>query len=153
MIAIDELRPMLGCHGDDKIQSPIVDSMVTSEVVFERAYCQYAKCGTSRFSLMTGRRPDSIRIFSNKSTDVGNLRTQHPTIDSIARWLKRARYHTQSFGKIYHDGWDHSDDWSTDCFPCRDREILDITNEQNVSATTIITKRLQRLFKLPVAEP
>ena len=142
MIAIDDLRPMLGCYGDEKIQSPNIDSLAKSGIVFERAYCQYAKCGTSRLSLMTGLRPDSIGIFSNKVSDIVNFRTQHPKIDSIARWLKRAGYHTQSFGKIYHDGWDHSDDWSTDSFPGRDREILEITNEQNVSAPTIIAERL-----------
>jgi len=142
MIAIDDLRPMLGCYGAEKIQSPNIDSLAKGGVVFERAYCQYAKCGTSRLSLMTGLRPDAIGIFSNRASDVVKFRSRHPEIDSIARWLKRAGYYTQSFGKIYHDGWDHSDDWSTDSFPGRDREILEITNDQNVSAPTLIAERL-----------
>lgn len=54
MIAIDDPRPMLGCYGDQGIKSPNIDSLAKRGVVFERAYCQYAKCGTSRLSLMTG---------------------------------------------------------------------------------------------------
>ncbi len=84
MIAIDDLRPMLGCYGDQRIKSPNIDSLAKSGIVFERAYCQYAKCGTSRLSLMLGLRPDSIGIFSNKATEAKNFRANHPDVDSIA---------------------------------------------------------------------
>nr|WP_271957802.1 sulfatase [Rubripirellula sp.] len=142
MIAIDDLRPMLGCYGDRKIKSPNIDSLAKRGVVFERAYCQYAKCGTSRLSLMTGLRPDSIGIFSNKAADAAKFRANHPEIDSIARWLKKSGYHTQSFGKIYHDGWDNRNDWSTDSLPGRDHEMLEITDTENIKAPTIIAERL-----------
>lgn len=142
MIAIDDLRPMLGCYGDQRIQSPNIDSIAKSGVVFERAYCQYAKCGTSRLSLMLGLRPDSIGVFSNRASDVENFRANHPDIDSIARWLKKSGYYTQSFGKIYHDGWDSPDDWSTDSHPGREGEILEVTDIQNASAPTVIAERL-----------
>ncbi|HBV62975.1 MAG TPA: hypothetical protein DEF45_08140 [Rhodopirellula sp.] len=142
MIAIDDLRPMLGCYGDQRIQSPNIDSLAKSGVLFERAYCQYAKCGTSRLSLMLGLRPDSIGIFSNKTSDVEKFRADHPEIDSIAGCLKKSGYYTQSFGKIYHDGWDQQNDWSTESQPGRNGEILEITNTQNVSGPTVIAERL-----------
>ena len=142
MIAIDDLRPMLGCYGDQRIKSPNIDSLAKRGVVFERAYCQYAKCGTSRLSLMTGLRPDSIGIFSNSASDVIKFRAHHPEINSIAHWLKKSGYHTQSFGKIYHDGWDHRNDWSTDSHPGRDREMLEITDPKNATAPTVIAERL-----------
>ena len=62
MIAVDDLRPMLGCYGDKRIRTPHIDRLAQQSVVFERAYCQYAKCGTSRLSLMTGLRPDAIGV-------------------------------------------------------------------------------------------
>ena len=59
LIMVDDLRPMLGCYGDQRIQTPNIDRLARRGVVFERAYCQYAKCGTSRLSLLTGLRPDA----------------------------------------------------------------------------------------------
>jgi len=142
MIAIDDLRPMLGCYGNDRIKSPNIDSLARRGVVFERAYCQYAKCGTSRLSFMSGLRPDSIGIFSNSSADVARFRERRPELDSVARWLKRSGYHTQSFGKIYHDGWDNRDDWSSASYPGRDREMWEVVNAENTSAPTVIAERL-----------
>ena len=63
MIAVDDLRPMLGCYGAKHIKTPNIDRLARQSRVFERAYCQYAKCGTSRLSLMTELRPDSIDVF------------------------------------------------------------------------------------------
>ena len=142
MFAIDDLRPMLGCYGDSRIKSPNIDSLAARGVIFERAYCQYAKCGTSRLSFMSGLRPDSIGIFSNNSADVERFRERRPDVDSLAQWLKRSGYHTQSFGKIYHDGWDNRDDWSSDSYPGRDREMWEVVNAENTSAPTVIAERL-----------
>lgn len=78
MIMVDDLRPMLGCYGDPHIQTPNIDRLARQSVVFDRAYCQYAKCGTSRLSLMTGLRPDSIGVFSNRDRDVEAFRERRP---------------------------------------------------------------------------
>ena len=142
MIAIDDLRPMLGCYGDSRIKSPNIDSLASRGVVFERAYCQYAKCGTSRLSVMSGLRPDSIGIFSNNSADVTRFRELRPDVNSLASWLKRSGYHTQSFGKIYHDGWDNPADWSAESYPGRDREMLEVVDAENPSSPTVIAERL-----------
>lgn len=142
MIAVDDLRPMLGCYGDRRIQSPNIDSLAKCGIVFERAYCQYAKCGTSRLSMMLGLRPDSIGIFSNKFTEAEKFRSSNPDVDSIARWLKKSGYYTQSFGKIYHDGWDNPKDWSTNSHPGRDGEMLEIADMQNIAGPTVIAERL-----------
>ena len=34
MIAIDDLRPMLGCYGDPHIQTPNIDRLAARSVVF-----------------------------------------------------------------------------------------------------------------------
>ena len=78
MIVVDDLRPMLGCYGDVRIKTPNIDRLAKRGVLFERAYCQYAKCGTSRLSLMTGLRPDSIGVFSNRDKDVAK---RSPTVN------------------------------------------------------------------------
>jgi iduronate 2-sulfatase len=142
MIAVDDLRPLLGCYGDTRIQTPNIDRLARQGVVFDRAYCQYAKCGTSRLSLMTGLRPDSIGVFSNNVRDVSRFRKRRPRALSLAHWLKRAGYHTQSFGKIYHDGWDNPDDWSVPSSPGREREMWEVVDETDPSKPTTIAERL-----------
>lgn len=141
MIAVDDLRPMLGCYGDANIQSPYIDQLAERGMLFERAYCQYAKCGTSRISLMTGLRPDSIGIFSNNIKHLKKFRQQRPEIAGIGQWFKRHGYHTQSFGKIYHDGWDDPHDWSTTSSPGRDREMWEIVDESDPAKPTMIADR------------
>ena len=60
-IAVDDLRPELGCYGHPYIQSPHMDDLARSGMVFKNAYCQQAVCAPSRTSLLTGLRPDSTR--------------------------------------------------------------------------------------------
>jgi len=59
-IAIDDLRPELGCYGRHVI-SPNIDKLAASGVQFNRAYCQQAVCGASRLSLMGGLYPTNTR--------------------------------------------------------------------------------------------
>jgi len=56
-IAIDDLRPELGCYGSDIAITPNLDAIAADGLLFERAYCQQAICSPSRASLMTGARP------------------------------------------------------------------------------------------------
>ncbi|MHC4877696.1 MAG: sulfatase [Planctomycetota bacterium] len=142
LIAVDDLRPMLGCYGDTRVRTPNIDRLAQRAVVFDRAYCQYAKCGTSRLSLMTGLRPDAIGVFSNNEKDVIAFRKRRPDAISIARWLKQHGYHTQSFGKIYHDGWDTPDDWSAPSSPGRPREMWEVTDESDPTQPTTVAERL-----------
>lgn len=56
-LAVDDLRPELGCYGHRTIKSPNIDRLARSGMVFERAHCQQAVCSPSRSSLLTGARP------------------------------------------------------------------------------------------------
>lgn len=142
LIMVDDLRPMLGCYQHPHVRTPNFDRLAERAVVFERAYCQYAKCGPSRLSLMTGLRPDSVQVFGHRDQEVIDFRKRRPDAVSVAGWLKQHGYETRSFGKIDHDGWANAADWSEPIAPGRPGEILEIADPADASRPTIIAERL-----------
>src|SRR5262245_5604624 len=63
-IAVDDLRPQLGCYGVKDIHTPNLDALAKRGLLFNHAYCQQAVCSPSRTSLLTGRRPDTTKIYN-----------------------------------------------------------------------------------------
>src|SRR5687767_14820174 len=101
-IAVDDLRPELGCYGATHIKSPHIDALAKSGITFNRAYCQQAVCSPSRISLMTGRRPDATKIYDLET----HFRDTIPDVVTLSQHFKDNGYHAQAFGKIYHGGLD-----------------------------------------------
>lgn len=107
-IAVDDLRPELGCFGNKEIHSPNIDALAARGILFERAYCQVAVCGASRASIMTGLRPQTTRCWDYKTP----MRNKNPDALSMPQYFKEQGYKTLSIGKIYHasdddfpEGW------------------------------------------------
>ena len=107
-IAIDDLRPELGCYGVDEIKTPKIDALAASGITFNRAYCQLAVCNPSRVSLLTGLRPDSSKVWDL----VTRFRQTVPDIVTLPQQFKAHGYHTVSYGKIYHNPWPDNVSWS-----------------------------------------
>jgi iduronate 2-sulfatase len=97
-IAVDDLRATLGCYGDAKAKTPNIDALARRGLRFNRAYCQQAVCNPSRQSLLTGRRPDSIRVWNL----VEHFRQTAPDAVSLPQHFKEHGYHARSIGKIFH---------------------------------------------------
>ncbi|MDA7527816.1 sulfatase [Planctomicrobium sp.] len=143
MIAVDDLRPMLGCYGDVRIRTPNIDRLAARSILFERAYCQVAKCGPSRLSLMTGLRPASINVFGHSNKEVNTFRKRRPDAISLARFLKNNGYETRSLGKIDHDGWQIAEDWSAVPFAGREKEMLEVYDGNKAVGSSVIADRFQ----------
>ncbi len=97
-IAVDDLRPELGCYGHPTVKTPHIDRLAQSGVVFTRAYCQQAVCGQSRASLLTGLRPDTLH-----GSGMGvHFRKYVPDVVTLPQNFKNHGYHTLAMGKIFH---------------------------------------------------
>jgi iduronate 2-sulfatase len=96
-IAVDDLKPMLGCYGDDMVKSPNIDRLASQGTVFLNNQCQQAVCGPSRASLMTGMRPDSTKVYDLKT----KMRDMNPDLVSLPEYFKNNGYETTGMGKIY----------------------------------------------------
>jgi arylsulfatase A-like enzyme len=97
-IAVDDLKPVLGCYGNKLVKSPNIDRLAKMGTVFMSNYCQQAVCGPTRASLMTGMRPDYTKIWDLKT----RMRDMNPDIMTIPQHFASQGYVTSGVGKIFH---------------------------------------------------
>lgn len=108
-IAVDDLRPELGCYGSEIAVTPNLDALAKDGLLFNRAYCQQAICRPSRASLMTGTRPETTGLFHNYVS----LRELQPDILTLPQHFIASGYEAAYVGKIFHEGdTDDERSWS-----------------------------------------
>jgi len=108
-IAIDDLRPELGCYGDTVVKSPNIDQLASEGMLFNRAYCQVPVCGASRASMMTGILPTKTRFVNH----LAKVDVDTPNAITMAQAFKEAGYTTMANGKILHTSTDTAErSWS-----------------------------------------
>ena len=96
-IAVDDLKPELGCFGNKMIKTPNIDKLAKRGCLFKQNYVQQAVCGPTRASIMTGMRPDYTRVWDLKT----KMRDMNPDILSLPQYFISQGYSTQGIGKIY----------------------------------------------------
>ncbi|RKR14348.1 arylsulfatase A-like enzyme [Maribacter vaceletii] len=107
-IAIDDLRPELGCYESEIAKSPNLDKLASQGLLFNNAYCQQAICGPSRASVMTGIRPENSGVIHNYI----RFREKNPTIKTIPQHFVENGYESVYYGKIFHHGDEDEISWS-----------------------------------------
>jgi arylsulfatase A-like enzyme len=107
-IAVDDLRPQLGCYGVKSMHTPNIDRLASQGIVFERAYCMVPTCGASRASLMSGIRPTRNRFVNYLAW----AERDAPGITTLNTQFKTHGYYTISNGKVFHHPEDNSEGWS-----------------------------------------
>jgi iduronate 2-sulfatase len=107
-IAVDDLRPELGCYGNTVIKTPNIDRLASRGLVFNRAYVQQAVCSPSRTSLMTGLRPDTTKVWDLET----NFRDHIPNVVTLPQNFIQNGYAAVGLGKIYHGGFNDVKSWS-----------------------------------------
>ncbi|MEX2168961.1 MAG: sulfatase [Pirellulales bacterium] len=111
LICVDDLKPLLGCYGDEIVRSPSIDGLARRGMRFDRAYCNQAVCAPSRNALFTGRRPQTLGIY-----DLGtNFRRADPDLVTLPQHFQSHGYRAEGLGKTFHVGHGNHDDpasWS-----------------------------------------
>ena len=107
-LAVDDLRPQIGCYGTPGIVSPNLDRLAAGGVRFDRAYCNVPVCGASRASLMTSIRPSPNRFRNHLS----RADQDAPGITTLNTHFRSHGYHTISNGKVFHVPADNASGWS-----------------------------------------
>lgn len=97
-LAVDDLRPELGCYGAAHMKTPHLDRLASQGMLFERAYCQVAVCNPSRSSVLSGTRPDTTGVLDNQHF----MRPNMPDVITLPQHFKNHGYTSLSLGKIFH---------------------------------------------------
>ncbi len=97
-IVIDDLTTTLGCFDHPVVKTPNIDRLASHGVLFTGAYCNFAVCGPSRGSFLTGLRPQTIGIVDN-NTPLQDKLGDRVTLPYL---FKQNGFHTAGLGKIFH---------------------------------------------------
>ena len=147
---MDDLRPELGCYGNRLIQTPNLDRLARRSVVFERAYCQAPVCGPSRASLLTGLRPDTIRVWGNRT----HFRETLPDVVTLPQRFKQSGYFTEAIGKVLHGNKADPPSWSVPAWPPGGRQagMQYVDEERFARMASAEPARIWRGSEIPTLE-
>ena len=96
-IAVDDLKPLMGCYGSDVVLTPNLDRLAAKGFIFKNNHCQQAVCAPTRASLLSGLRPDKTKVWDLKTL----IRDMNPDIRTLPQYLKQEGYQTAAIGKVF----------------------------------------------------
>lgn len=135
-IAVDDLRPELGCYGVQHIESPNIDRLANTGAVFVNSYCNVPVCGASRASLLTGLRPthDRFKSYLTRADE------DAPEVRTLPGVFRDHGYRTISNGKVFHGASDSKEDW-TEIWRPRGVSPRDYCSPENIRLDTSGSER------------
>lgn len=120
MILVDDLKPALGCYGDELAITPNMDRLSERGIRFDLAYCNQAVCAPSRNNLLLGSRSTSLGIYGLGQ----RFRQAIPNAVSLPQYFRNHGYTAKAVGKILHFGHGNTGDpesWSVP--PIREKVV------------------------------
>ncbi|MFN3167223.1 MAG: sulfatase [Phycisphaeraceae bacterium] len=104
-IAVDDLRPELGCYGVDYVRTPNIDKLAGTGVLFKQHFVMMPTCGASRYALLTGRDSMKSKGTHNGAFYTGGAALKQETLpgaQSLPELFRRSGYRTVLIGKVSH---------------------------------------------------
>ena len=99
-ICADDLNSSLSVFGNRVVRTPNVERLARRGVSFDRASCQYPLCQPSRTSFLSGKRPETTRVWT---LETPTRETLGDTV-MLPELFRRNGYFTAHAGKIFHTG-------------------------------------------------
>lgn len=98
-IIADDLRTG-GAFGSREVRTPNIDAFAARGVRFDQAYTQFPLCAPSRASMLSGLRPNTVRVYDLVTTVRGNA----PDVVTMPQYFRQNGYFTARVGKLFHQG-------------------------------------------------
>jgi iduronate 2-sulfatase len=130
-ICVDDLKPTVGCYGDQLAKTPNVDRLAARGLRFDSAYCNQAVCSPSRNSLLTGLRPQTLGIYDLAT----NFRVAAPDAVTLPQAFKNAGYVCEGLGKIFHHGHGNHEDPASWSVPSWKAQVVDYALKESKAPT------------------
>ena len=127
LILVDDLKPAMGCYGDDLARTPCLDALVSRGMRFDMAYCNQAVCAPSRFTLMLGSHSTSTGLYGLGS----QLRQIVPDAITMPQFFAKHGYHTESLGKVFHIGHGNNGDPNSFMKPHFKDKVIEYLDSQS----------------------
>lgn len=116
-ISVDDLNDWVGClGGHPQAETPNIDRLAASGMLFTNAHCAAPACNPSRTAIMTGQAPNHSGLYDNRQ----KMRELLPDAELLPKHLARHGYWSAGSGKILHYFID-APSWD-DYFPAKESE-------------------------------
>ena len=129
----DDMRAELGVYGSALARTPNLDRLAAQGVRFEHAYCQYPLSGPSLASILTGRRPTTSGLYSNREW----FGATYPDWVSLPKYFRRHGYAALRSGKVFHGGIDDTEAWTEGGEVRRWSNPVNLAPQQAMSAAEV----------------
>lgn len=127
-IMVDDLRPQLGCYGQQQIVSPNIDRLAKMGQLFTQAYVNYPVCGPTRASLLSGLYASRTRFNSWNCAQDEDV----PGILSLPMHFRNNYYKTISVGKVYNNFEDGKGSWNEIWRPSVSTTLWDYQTKEGI---------------------
>lgn len=107
LMLFDDLPARLGSFGAP-VQTPNLDRLASRGRAFRQAYAAVAMCSPSRTSLLSGRWPERIDLWSNDQDQRARLQDALP----LQEHFHAHGYFTARLGKVYQNDAEFAWDWT-----------------------------------------
>ena len=127
LILVDDLKPAMGCYGDNAAITPNMDALARRGMRFDMAYCNQAVCAPSRFTLMLGAHSTSTGLYGLGS----HLRKAWPGAVTMPQHFAKHGYRTESLGKVFHIGHGNQGDPESFSVPHFHDKVIEYLDPQS----------------------